>query len=157
MIGRGNHRVVQRGAAARFNPLQRILQLGNLGGVVLVEEVLFVEVHHEDLVLRIAGLHQVDGGGVHRRTLFAHGAGIVDDDAHRDGNVFAAERGDLLRLAVFEYGEVALGQVGDQTIVIVHHGGVQGDFVNFLLENKDVALLRLGRLPCCGTCTVSPG
>ncbi len=54
------------------------------------------------------------------------------------------ERRDLLRLAVFEYGEIVLRQVGNQAIVIVDHGGVQSDFVDFLLENIDIALLSLG-------------
>ena len=52
VVGRCDRRVVERGTAARFDALQRILQLGNAAGVILVEEILLVEVDDEDLVLR---------------------------------------------------------------------------------------------------------
>ena len=55
--------------------------------------------------------------------------------------------------------EIALGEIGDQAVVLVHHGRVQGDLVHFLLEDVNIALFCAdGACPCCrSTCTVSPG
>ena len=61
------------------------------------------------------------------------------------GNIFVVKRSYLLRLAIFQNVEVALGEVGDQAIAIVDHGGMQRDFVHFLLEDVDVVMLP-GRL-----------
>src|SRR5208337_923055 len=114
--------------------------------VILVEEVFFIEINDKYLVLRITGLYEVDGGGVHRRPLLAHGTGVVDDNAHRHRNIFPAEQGYLLGLAVFEDGEIVAREIGDQAIVIVDHGGVQHNFVHFPLEDIDAALFGIGRL-----------
>ena len=39
-----------------------------------------------------------------------------------------------------------LREIGDRTEVVVDHGGVQSDFVDFLLEDEDITLTATGRL-----------
>ena len=51
VIGRGDHGVVERGAAARFDLLQTFRHLGDVGGEILVEVVLIVKVDDENFVL----------------------------------------------------------------------------------------------------------
>ncbi len=89
-------------------------QLADVGGEVLVDEGLVGEVDDEGFVITIRRLDQIECGGVHCRTLVAHGAGIVDEDAHRHRNVLVLEGSDGLRHAVFEDFEVVLGEVVDQ-------------------------------------------
>src|SRR5271165_4218164 len=102
VVRRRDNSIVKGCATARFNSLECILEFGNRRGVVLVEKEVFIEVDDEYFVLRIAGLHKVDGGCIHRRALVAHRAGVVDHDPHCDWNVFPPEGDQFLRLAIFK-------------------------------------------------------
>ena len=55
---------------------------------VLIEIIFVVEIDDEDLILRIAGPHQIQRSLVDFIALLAHRSGIVDHDAHRHGDVF---------------------------------------------------------------------
>ena len=67
------------------------------------------------------------------------------------------KRSDLLRLAIFEDLKSCLAEIGDHAVVVVNYGGVQRNFVDFLLEDEDIVVCALVPRPWLGTCTVSPG
>src|SRR6185312_2738499 len=60
MVGCGIHRVVQRGTAARVHPFKCLPHLRYVICKILVQEWFIVEVHDENFIVGIAGLHQVD-------------------------------------------------------------------------------------------------
>ena len=140
VVGRGHHRVVQRGSSPRFHLLQGLTQLAGVTGEVLVQVILVVEIHYEDLILRIAGTHQVQGSFVYLVALFPHGAGIVDHDSHGYGNILMPEVRDGLRLAILEHRKSILLQVRDQVLFVVNYRGVQHHFIDFRVENKPTGL-----------------
>ena len=115
-------------------------QLVDVGGEILVEVVLVVEVDDEDFIVRIRRTHQIQGCGIHLLPLLAHGTGIVDHDAHRNGNIFMAERSDGLGMSILVDVEVALVEVGDDALLVVDDGGVQHDFFDLLAEDKDATV-----------------
>jgi hypothetical protein len=49
------------------------------------------EVNHEDLVVRIAGAHEIQYRLIDLPTLVSHGARVVDHNAQFHGNVLAAK------------------------------------------------------------------
>ena len=145
MIERSDHRVVERGAAARINALQRFLQFFRVVGEIFVEvEVeLIVEVDDEHLILRIAGFHERQRRRVHLRALLAHASAVVHHQAHRDGDVLAPKNGYFLLGFVFEDPEILFLQVGNERAFRILDGRVQHDEIDILFEG--VALLA-GRL-----------
>jgi len=56
------------------------------------------------------------------------------------------KRLDRLRLVIFENGESAPVEIGDHTLLLVKHGGMQDDFFYLSFENEGAALV-LGLLP----------
>ena len=70
---------------------------------------MFIEVHHEDLVLRIAGAREGQAGVNDLRALRPHTSAVIHHQAGRDRYVFMAEILDLLRNAVFVNLEILLG------------------------------------------------
>src|SRR5207249_364539 len=84
---------------------------------------------------------------IHSRALVAHRAGVVDYDAQRHRDVLITEGCDLLRLAVFQNREITTLQASHQPILVVYHGRMQGNFVDFLAEDEDIALAGFGSLP----------
>src|SRR5580692_620260 len=145
-VDRGGHDgVVKRGSTAGFDLLQRLAQLINVAGELLIEVVLVVKVDHKDLILRIAGPYQIQGSPVYLIALLAHRAGVVDHDAHRNRNILVPEGSNRLRLIILKDAEGALVQRRHQMVLVVHHRRVQHDFFDFLLEDKNSAIGR--RLP----------
>ncbi len=132
MVERADHGVIQRGAAARINALERFFQLRNAAGEILVEvEIkIVVEIDDEGLVLGIAGLHERDGGLVHAGPFVAHAAAVVDDQPHADGDVFAFEDGKFLLDFVFQDTEILLLEAIGEAAAIIKHGRVQNDEVD---------------------------
>ena len=52
------------------------------------------------------------------------------------GNILVAEGLDDLRLAVLEYGESILVEVGDHALLVVDDRGVQQDLLHFGMEDE---------------------
>ena len=65
MFGRSHDRVIKSRAAAGINLVQRLLELQQVVGEILVEILLVVEVHDKDFIFRIAGAHQIQRSLVH--------------------------------------------------------------------------------------------
>ena len=53
------------------------------------------------------------------------------------------KRDDVLRLAVFEHGERAAIQIGDDVLLVVDHRGMQQNFVHVFLEDEDSLLVQI--------------
>ncbi len=132
MFGRGHNRVIQRGTSARIDLFQRLFQLQQIVGEVLIEIVFVVEIHHEDFVLGIARPHQVQRRLIHLVPLLPHRPRVVDHDAHRDRDVLVVKRDDVLLLPVLKHRERAPVQIGDDVLLVVLHSGVQKNFVHIL-------------------------
>jgi hypothetical protein len=66
---------------------EAIAQLVHVGGEVLVDVGLVREIHYEALVIRVRGMHQIQGRRIDRLAFGAHGARVVDQNAERDGYV----------------------------------------------------------------------
>ena len=120
--------VAHGGAAARIDALQRLLQLADVVGEILVLGIVqvgrVVEVDDEDLVVAVGSLHQRQRGGLHLLQLVAHAAAVIDHQAERDRDVLALEFADILLDLVFENREGGLRQRGDQMAGLIDHGGV---------------------------------
>ena len=84
----------------------------------------------------IAGLHERDSGFVDARTLVAHAAAVVDDQAHADWQIFAAEDGQLLFDFVFEDAEIFRFQAIGEALAVIENGGVQDDKVDVDLDAR---------------------
>ena len=78
---------------------------------------------HEEFVLRIRRLEELDDGFAGALDLAAHAAAHVEDHTQRDGSIFTREVSDLLLIFAFEYREIFLVESGDQAI----HGIGNGD------------------------------
>jgi hypothetical protein len=132
VIERADDGVIQRSAAASVNAFERFLEFGDTAGEILVEVevVVVVEIDDERFVVRIGGLNESESGFVDARTLVAHGAAIVDHQAHADGNVFAFENGKFLFGFVFEDAEVFFLQAVNEFASVVENGGVENDEVD---------------------------
>ena len=93
MVERADHRVVERGASARVDALERGFHLLDVAGEIVfgVEVVVVVEIHHEGFVLRIGSLHEGKRCRVHLRPFVAHAAAIVDHQTHADRHVLLLE------------------------------------------------------------------
>ncbi len=113
-----------------------------------VEVRLIIEVHYEDFVLRIAGAHQVQAAWFTCRTLVAHGAGVINKNAECDGDVFATERSDALRLPIFENCECVAIEIGNRMLLFVDHTGVKLDLFYLFLDDKGLALPFCTSVPC---------
>ena len=80
---------------ASLNVFDRTGEIGDLFGLV-------GEGDHEEFVLRIRGLEELDDRFAGALDLAAHAAAHVEDDANRDWGVFAGESLDLLLVLAFE-------------------------------------------------------
>ena len=136
VVSGGDDRVIQCRATAGFHMLESTLQLFDIRSKFLVQVVFIVEIDYEDLVVRIAGLHQVQGGFVDSVPFLAHRAGIVDDDADGDGKIFQMEVRYLLWLVVLENGEIRLVEIVHQVVTVIDNCRVQRDLTRFGAENK---------------------
>ena len=103
---------------------------------------MLVEVDDEHFVFLVAGVHESPGGGNHFRNLFPHAAAVIDDQAHRDRNVFVAEQADGLADAVFVHRKILLAQLGSKLAVAVAHGGLQDHQID-VHRNPERRILRL--------------
>ena len=108
VIERADDGVIESGAATSVNAFESFLEFGDAAGEILVEVevVVVVEVDDEGFVVRVGGLNESERGFVDAGTLVAHGAAVVNDQAHADGNVFAFENGKFLFGFVFEDAEI---------------------------------------------------
>ena len=143
MVGRGHNRVIQSCAAAGIDLLQRLFELQQVIGEILIEILLVVEVHHKHFVLGIAGAHQIQRSLVHLGALLAHGAGIINEDAHGDRNVDVVKGNDVLRLAIFVNRERTFVESGNDVLMIVNDGGMQHDLVHVFFEDEDALVIEL--------------
>ena len=80
---------------------EAIAQLGDVGGEILIDVRLVGKIDHETLILRVRVLHQIEGRHIHCLALGAHGAGVVDQNAERYGNVLMLKGGNGLGHAIF--------------------------------------------------------
>src|ERR1700730_6032369 len=54
------------------------------------------------------------------------------------------ERSNLLRLAIFKYGESVLVQIGDHMLFVIDDGSVQYNLLHFGMKNEGTRRLPLG-------------
>ena len=87
----------------------------------------------------VGELDQVERGGVDGGALVVHGAGAVDEDAERDGEVLVAEAGDGLRDVVLEDAEGVLVEGLNGAAGAVEDGGVEADLVGILAQGECAA------------------
>src|SRR5208282_1689217 len=145
MVQGADDGVVERGAAASVDALQRFLEFGNAVSKILVEiEVqIVVEIDDKGFVLGIAVQDESKRGLVHLRPFVAHAAAIVNDQAHADGNIFALEEGELLLGLVLVNAETVLRESFHEFAAIVDNGGMEHD-------QTDIQLDAAARLPLGG-------
>ena len=62
---------------------------------------MLVEIDHKYLIFRVAGTRKCQGSVNHVRVFGAHASAVVNHQANRDGNIFMAERFDLLENFIF--------------------------------------------------------
>ncbi len=137
VVRRRDHGIVERRPAPRINLLQRLFQLQQIVGEILVQILFVIEVHDKHFILRIARAHQIKRRLVHFAPFLPHRPGIVDHNAHRHRNVYVVKRNDVLRFAVFKDRKGAAIQRGDDVLLVVDHGSVQHHFVNIFLKDED--------------------
>ena len=78
-------------------------------------------------------------GGVNGGALVVHGAGAVDEDAERDGEVLVAEAGDGLGYVVLEDVEGVIAEGLHAATGAVEDGGVEADLVGVFAEGECAA------------------
>src|SRR5882724_2318387 len=150
MIHGADDRVVERGGTASVDAFKSFLEFGDAAGEILVEieVVVVIEIDDEGLVLGIGSLDQSEGGFVDASALVAHGAAVVNNQAHADRNVFTLEYGKFLFGFVFKDAEIFLLEAVDEFAAVVEDGGVENDEAD--VDSEDAALLvvlaRWGRL-----------
>ena len=147
MVCRRDYRIVQRSSATSFDFLQGFLEPIDVGSKILIKIVLIIKIDDEYLILWITGSHQIQRRLVYLLPLFPHGARVIDDDRHRHRNIFVTKRRDGLRFAIFKDRKRALLQIRDHVLLVVQHGGVQHDFFDFFLKNKDAVVVAFRLLP----------
>src|SRR6266403_1458327 len=92
-----------------LNVIHRTGEIGNLLRLIR-------ESNHEELVLRVSGLEELDDRLAGALDLAAHAAAHVKDHAERNRSVFAGESLDLLLVFAFEKVEVLAVETGYQTV-----------------------------------------
>src|SRR5437763_2557259 len=143
MIGGRDDRIIKCGTSAGINLFQRLFQLEKIIGEILIEIIFVVKVHHENFVLRIAGTHQIERGLIHFAALLLHRPRIIDEDAHRDRNVFLVKRNNVLRLAVFKHGKCAAVERSDDMLPVIDYRGVQKNFVDVFAKDEDALIVQV--------------
>src|SRR4029077_18981692 len=125
--------------------LERFFQFRNAAGEILVEVevIVVVKIDDERFVLWIAPLDERERRFVHPRTLVAHAAAVINDEAHADGNVFAFEHRKFLLGLVFEHAKILQLQAVYKSSTVVDHRRMQHDEVDVLSD--DCARLLLPR------------
>jgi hypothetical protein len=136
MIERADNGVIERGAAAGVNTFEGFLEFGDTAGEILIEIeiVVVVEIDDEGFVVRIGSLDESQGGFIDAGTLVAHGAAIVDHQAHADRNIFALEEREFLFGFVFEDAKIVFLEAINEFAAIIEDGGVKDDEANVNLD-----------------------
>ena len=137
MIKRADDGVIERSAAARVNAFEGFLEFGDTAGEILVEieVVVVVEIDDEGFVVRIGSLDESQGGFIDAGTLVAHGAAIVDHQAHADRNIFALEERKFLFGFVFEDAKIVFLEAINEFAAIIEDGGMKDDQANVNLDS----------------------
>ena len=145
VIERADDGVIERGAATSVNAFESFLKFGDAAGEILVEVqvVVVVEVDDKGFVVRIGGLNEGESGFVDAGTLVAHGAAVVNDQAHADGNIFTLKERKFLFSLVFENAEIVFLEAVNKSAAIVEHRGVENNQVDVYFYG---AALLLGAL-----------
>ena len=136
MIERADDGVIERSAAARVNAFEGFLEFGDAAGEILVEieVIVVIEIDDEGFVVRIGSLNESQGGFIDAGTLVAHGAAIVDHQAHADRNIFALEERKLLFGFVFEDAKIVFLEAINEFAAIIEDGGMKNDQANVNLD-----------------------
>lgn len=136
MIERADDGVIERGAAARVNAFEGFLEFGDTAGEILVEieVVVVIEIDDEGFVVRIGSLDESQGGFIDAGPLVAHGAAIVNDQAHADRNIFALEERKFLFAFVFEDAEILFFKAVDKFAAVIEDCGVKDDQADVNLD-----------------------
>src|SRR5258707_3967830 len=92
--------------------LDVIHRTGEIGNLLR----LIGEGNHEELVLRVGGLEELDNRLAGALDLAAHAAAHITDHADRNRSVFAGERLDLLPVLAFEKVKVLAVKAGYKTV-----------------------------------------
>src|ERR1035441_2767825 len=109
-------RVQQRGSALGLGKGELVLDLLQVAREGLNQVGRIVELHQEELVLRIGQLEKLRHCQSRFVELVAHAAAAIEDHAHRERRVLAGELSDLLRLLIFRQFEVLLFESGDKAV-----------------------------------------
>src|SRR6266700_5700777 len=89
-----------------------------------------VERDHEELVLRVRGLEELNDGFARLLDLVIHTPAHIENHAERDGSIFTGKVLYFLQLAAFQYGKVFLVQAGDNAVPVVGNGYVHQDQIH---------------------------
>src|ERR1700719_1043793 len=99
---------------------------------------MLVEIHHEHLVLWIAGAGKLQSSGNDQSTLAGHASAVVNHEAYRYRQVLVAEMLDLLACSVLINLKVVFVESGNKNAFAVlcrcvqdHQIGIDSDFVEF--------------------------
>ena len=109
-------RVDQGGAVFRLDHDHACLDVVDVGGVVDDDGGAIVEADDKELILRIAGAHELRKGLPGARELRGHAAGEVEHDANGDRGVLSGKGFDDLPLVIVEDIEVFFFKAGDQAV-----------------------------------------
>ena len=77
----------------------------------------------------------MERGCVDGRALVAHGAGIVDENAHRHGLILLLKRIDGLRNVIFPYPKILLRQTRHRVAFVVDDGAVEQHLIHVGVQN----------------------
>src|ERR1019366_2661886 len=104
---------------------------------------MLVEIDHEYLILWIAGACKYHGGANHIGALRTHASAVVNHQANCDGDIFVAERLNLLKDLIFVDLEVFLAESGDRSAFTVPHSGPQDNQFHPRSDRVRTNLVRL--------------
>ena len=129
MIERADDGVIERSAATGVNAFEGFLEFGDTAGEILVEieVIVVIEIDDEGFVVRIGSLDESQGGFIDAGTLVAHGAAIVNHQAHADRNIFALEERKFLFGFVFEDAKIVFLKAINEFAAIIEYGSVKDD------------------------------
>src|SRR5690348_7752553 len=121
--------VIKRGRAHRRGAPDRAPELigaiAELRPARQAQRHVLVEVHHEHLVLGVAGPDERPGGGGYLAEFLPHAPTVVDDQADGDGRVFVPEQTNRLKSAVLVKLKIVLFEARNGLTRPVSYRGLQ--------------------------------
>ena len=132
-------RIVQSGFAAcndlgqgvfQFNLVVRKRNVGREG-----ERYVFIEIHHKELVARIAGTGKGHSSGDYNRTFGPHAPTVVNNQSDRNRYIVMAKILDLLQRSIFIDLKLLLVESPNQNVLLILNGRVQNHHIDIYADN----------------------